>query len=53
MAMYRSFGLIISAISALFGMLFMMSTQALPVLSVPYFFRTNIMILDGSTPDNL
>ena len=49
MATYRSFGLIISAISALFGMLFMISTQALPVSSVPYFFRTNIMNPDGST----
>jgi len=50
MMTYRSFTLLISVLC---GMLFAISVQAMPVSSVPYFFRANIMNPDGSTADRL
>ncbi|MCB1920011.1 MAG: DUF4214 domain-containing protein [Candidatus Competibacteraceae bacterium] len=40
-------------VGALLGMLFTISVQAVPVSSIPYFFRANIMNPNGSTADLL
>jgi len=48
-----TYGSFTPIISALLGMLFMISAQAIPVSSEPYFFRAAIMNPDGNTADRL